>query len=63
MNNQQQPDLSFFTGFLVSWVDGPPGAGPPLWGCCPGLLCTFDFISLDKVVKAFSTLTASFAEV
>jgi hypothetical protein len=29
----------------------------------PGLLCTFDLISVDKVVKAFSTFTASLAEV
>jgi len=63
MNNQQQPVLSFLDGFLVSWVVLPPPEGCPLCGCGPGLLITFDFISFDNVVNAFSTLTASFADV
>ena len=39
-----------------------PGPGFPV-PLLVGLPCTFDLISLERVVKAFSTLTASLAEV
>lgn len=55
---QQHPDffdsLSFFS-------DVPGFVLPPV--VLFGLPCTFDLISFDKVVKAFSTFTASLAEV
>lgn len=55
---QQQPDF-FFSSVFLKVVPGLFFSGWPL----VGLPCTFDLISLDKVVKAFYTLTASLAEV
>lgn len=56
--DQQHPDLLFLSTSLV-FKTVPSVFFLP----CPGLLCTFDFISLESVVKAFSTLIASFADV
>ena len=59
--NQQHPDF-FFSSVFLREVPGlvafPPGA-PVL----VGLPWTFDLISLERVVNAFSTLTASLADV
>jgi hypothetical protein len=43
--------------------EDPPSVGFLAFPPGPGLLCTLDLISLERVVKAFSTLTASLAEV
>ena len=57
---QQHPDFFFYSVFFNE-VPGLafPVAVPPL----VGLPWTLDLISLERVVKAFSTLTASLAEV
>ena len=60
-DHQQHPDFLLLSSGLRRVVDGP--AFFSFWLAAPGLLCTFDLISVDKVVKAFSTLTASLAEV
>ena len=60
-SNQQHPPFSFLVGSLVRVVVPAP---PVLaLGAGPGLLWTLDLISFERVVKAFSTLTASLAEV
>ena len=64
--DQQQPDLSFLVGYLVRVVVPPVfPVAPPVVALLapPGLLWTFDLISLERVVNAFSTFTASLAEV
>ena len=61
LNHQQQPELFFFTssGFLRVVEGAFFFSVLP----APGRLCTFDLISFESVVKAFSTFTASLAEV
>lgn len=59
--NQQQPDFFWFYSGLRRVVVGPVFLLLP--AVAPGLLCTFDLISVERVVNAFYTLTASLAEV
>ena len=61
-DHQQHPEFFLFSSGFLRVVVGPAGrlSLPPV---APGLLCTFDLISVERVVKAFSTLTASLAEV
>ena len=60
-SRQQHPELFLFSYGLRRVVAGPDLLS--FWPVAPGLLCTFDLISVERVVKAFSTLTASLAEV
>ena len=55
---QQHPDFFVYLSFFK---DVPGLVLPPVF--LFGLPCTFDLISFDKVVKAFSTFTASLADV
>ena len=59
-DNQQHPDFFLVEVSLWRVVPGLPGL---FAARLVGLPCTFDLISLERVVKAFSTFTASLAEV
>ena len=61
-HSQQHPDFFLLSSGLRRVVLGPLLAFVPLEDA-PGRLCTFDLISVDRVVKAFSTFTASLADV
>jgi hypothetical protein len=60
LHHQQQLEFFFTSSGFLRVVEGAVffSVLP-----APGRLCTFDLISFDKVVKAFSTFTASLAEV
>lgn len=58
---QQHPPLFFFSSGFFKVVLGPVRLS--FLPVAPGRLCTFDLIYVERVVKAFSTLTASLAEV
>ena len=57
--DQKHLDFFFFSVFLREVPRLVLPLSPPLLG----LPCTFDFISLERVVKALSTLTVSYAEI
>lgn len=59
--DQQQPEFFLFSSGLRRVVVGPLLV--VLAPVAPGRLWTLDLISVERVVKAFSTLTASLAEV
>jgi len=61
--DQQQPPLSFLGASLVRVVAPALPLVEVDLPVFPGLLITLDLISLERVVNAFSTLTASLAEV
>lgn len=61
MSNHQQHPVFFWGWVGLSFPPWLPTPAPPV--LFAGLPWTFDFISLESVVNAFYTLTASLAEV